>query len=83
MILALRWLPTGQVGGALKNLVKTWDGQDRWYLEALGLALQDRESSYLAELFDGSTFGNLDLDKAGQNGQVAVPPYFPADRNEA
>jgi putative membrane-bound dehydrogenase-like protein len=83
LILALRWLPTAQVAGALKNLVKTWDGQDRWYLEALGLALQDRESPYLAELFDGSTFGDLDLDRAGQDGHVAVPPYFPADRNEA
>jgi putative membrane-bound dehydrogenase-like protein len=83
LILALRWLPTAHVGEALKNLVKTWDGQDRWYLEALGLALQERESPYLAELFDGSMFGNLDLDKAGQNGQVALPPYFPADRNEA
>ena len=83
LILALRWLPTAQVGGALTNLAKTWDGQDRWYLEALGLALLERESSYLSELFDGTLFGNLDLDKGGQDGQVALPPYFPADRNEA
>ena len=83
LILAFRWLPTARVGEALKGLIKAWDGQDRWYLEALGLALQDREGSYLSELFDGSTFGDLDLEKAGQNGQVALPPYFPADRNEA
>ena len=83
LILALRWLPTAQVGGALKALARAWDGQDRWYLEALGLALQDRESSYLAELFDGTLFGDLDLEKAGQDGHVALPPYFPADRNEA
>ena len=83
LILALRWLPTAQVGVALKTLTKAWDGQDRWYLEALGLALLGRESVYLTELFDGPTFGDLDLDKAGQDGHVALPPYFPADRNEA
>ncbi len=83
LILAFRWLPTARVGDALKTLVKNWDGQDRWYLEALGLALQNRESSYLAEIFNDATFGPLDLEKSGQNGQVALPPYFPADRNEA
>ncbi len=83
LILALRWLPTAQVGPALKALTRAWDGQDRWYLEALGLALQDREGPYLAEYFDGTLFGDLDLDRAGQDGQVALPPYFPSDRNEA
>jgi putative membrane-bound dehydrogenase-like protein len=83
LILAFRWLPTARVGEALKTLTRAWDGQDRWYLEALGLAIQDRENSFLAELFHGSTFGALNLEKSGQNGQVALPPYFPADRNEA
>jgi putative membrane-bound dehydrogenase-like protein len=83
LILAFRWLPTARVGEALKTLAKSWDGQDRWYLEALGLAIQDRDGSFLAELFDGHLFGDLDLAKAGQDGHVAVPPFFPADRNEA
>ena len=83
LILAFRWLPTARVGEALKHLASTWDGRDRWYLEALGLAVQDRDGSFLAELFDGKLFGPLDLEKAGQNGNVALPPYFPADRNEA
>ncbi|WP_435008313.1 PVC-type heme-binding CxxCH protein [Tundrisphaera lichenicola] len=83
LILALRWVPTAQAEGALKALAASWDGKDRWYLEALGLALQDRESPFLSELFDGSLFGDLNLEQAGQDGQVAVPPYFPADRNEA
>ena len=83
LILALRGAPTARVDRALRALAKAWDGQDRWYLEALGLALQDRESPYLAELFDGHLFGDLDLEKAGQDGHVAVPPFFPADRNEA
>ncbi len=57
--------------------------QDRWYLEALGLALENRESFLISELFDGKLFGDLDLANAGKNGMIAVPPYFPADRNEA
>jgi putative membrane-bound dehydrogenase-like protein len=83
LILAFRWLNTAEVGEALKTLAKNWDGQDRWYLEALGLALQDRQSPYISELFDGSLFGPLDVEQLGQVANVALPPYFPADRNEA
>ncbi|HEY2158564.1 MAG TPA: PVC-type heme-binding CxxCH protein, partial [Isosphaeraceae bacterium] len=83
LILAFRDLPTSKVGEALKTLAKGWDGQDRWYLEALGLALQDRESLLISELFDGRLYGDLDLTNAGKDGLIAVPPYFPADRNEA
>jgi len=83
LILAFRWLPTAEVGGALKELARSWDGRDRWYLEALGLALLEREGPYLTELFDGTLYGPLDLDRSGQDGNFAVPPYFPADRNEA
>ena len=45
LILAFRNLPTDKVGDALKKLTASWDGQDRWYLEALGLALEKRESA--------------------------------------
>ncbi len=62
---------------------RTWDGRDRWYLESLGLALENRESEFLAGLFDGTLYGEIDLDEAGQAGKVALPPYFPVDRNEA
>ena len=44
LILAFRNLPTDKVGDALRKLAASWDGQDRWYLEALGLALEKRES---------------------------------------
>src|SRR5262249_25939072 len=40
LILAFRNLPTDQVGAALRKLTAAWDGRDRWYLEALGLALE-------------------------------------------
>ena len=83
LILAFRDLPTSKVGEALKTLARGWDGQDRWYLEALGLALENRESFLISELFDGKLYGDLDLDRAGKDGMIAVPPYFPADRNEA
>jgi putative membrane-bound dehydrogenase-like protein len=83
LILAFRNLPTDKVGGALRKLAASWDGQDRWYLEALGLALEKRDSAYLASLFDGSLFGDLALERAGKEGHVALPPYFPVDRNEA
>jgi putative membrane-bound dehydrogenase-like protein len=83
LILALRNLPTADVGAALKTLAQRWDGRDRWYLEALGLALDGREPAFLAELFEGALYGDLDLEKAGQASAVALPPYFPADRNEA
>ncbi|MGO9467190.1 MAG: PVC-type heme-binding CxxCH protein, partial [Isosphaeraceae bacterium] len=83
LILAFRNLPTDKVGDALRKLASSWDGQDRWYLEALGLALEKRESSFIGQLFDGALFGELDLERTGQDGNVAVPPFFPVDRNEA
>jgi putative heme-binding domain-containing protein len=84
LILALRNLPTEKVGDALKKLAASWDGQDRWYLEALGLAIENRETGFVASLLDGNLYGDLgDLDEAGRNDHVALPPYFPADRNEA
>ena len=83
LILAFRNLPTDKVGDALRKLAASWDGQDRWYLEALGLALEKRESAYLAQLFDGTLYGELNLDRTDKDGKVALPPYFPVDRNEA
>ncbi len=82
LILALRFLPTAQVGDALRTLASQWDGQDRWYLEALGLAFKGRETGYIFKLFDGHLFGDLGLPAAG-DAVVALPPYFPTDRNEA
>jgi putative membrane-bound dehydrogenase-like protein len=86
LILALRNLPTDKVGDALRQLTASWDGHDRWYLEALGLALEKRESTYLTSLFTKSPFGELserELDQQGADATVALPPYFPVDRNEA
>jgi putative membrane-bound dehydrogenase-like protein len=83
LILAFRVLPTSTVADALRKLTASWDGQDRWYLEALGLALRNRDEKYVSSLFDGKLYGDLNLTDAGQASNVALPPYFPVDRNEA
>ena len=83
VILALRNVSTGQAGAALKTLAASWDGKDRWYLEALGLALRDREPAFVAELFDGTLYGPMNVEDEAKVAPLALPPYFPVDRNEA
>ncbi|AMV36276.1 PVC-type heme-binding CxxCH protein [Planctomyces sp. SH-PL62] len=84
LLLALRKAPTPQVGDALRKLVTAWDGRDRWYLEALGLALDGREAEFVTGLMDPSLFGGSDdFEKLAGDDRVALPPYFPVDRNEA
>lgn len=83
LVIALRDVPTALAGDALKKLAASWDGHDRWYLEALGLALQNRESDYVTSLFDGKLFGPLKPETQGLETGKALPPYFPTDRNEA
>ncbi len=83
LILAFRDVPTAEAGETLKVLARHWDGQDRWSLEALGLALERREPEFLASLFDGNLLGDLGLPGSGRSANVALPPYFPVDRNEA
>ena len=59
------------------KLAASWDGQDRWYLEALGLALEKRESSFLSSLFDGSLYGDLDLEHSGHERKRRAAAVFP------
>jgi putative membrane-bound dehydrogenase-like protein len=82
LILALRNCPTEKVGPALRKLAASWGGQDRWYLEALGLALRSRDSQFIASLFDGTLYGPIDSPES-RAAALALPPYFPVDRNEA
>ena len=83
VILALRDVPTPQAGAALRRLAASWDGQDRWYLEALGLALRGREAKFLSDLFDGTLYGPMNVEEEAKASPLALPPYFPVDRNEA
>lgn len=84
LTLALRNVPTPKVADALRKLVAGWDGRDRAYLEALGLALENREAEFITSLMDSSLFGEpAKLDEEATDDRVALPPYFPVDRNEA
>jgi putative membrane-bound dehydrogenase-like protein len=84
LILALRNVPTPKVADALRALIAGWDGRDRWYLEALGLALDGREPEFVTSLMDSSLFGDpAKIDEEATDDRVALPPYFPVDRNEA
>ena len=58
LILAFRNLPTDKVGDALKKLAASWDGQDRWYLEASAWRSRTARASYLSGLFDGTLYGD-------------------------
>jgi putative membrane-bound dehydrogenase-like protein len=49
-LLALRDVPTTEAEDALRQLVARYDGADRFYLAALGLALRGREPEFLTSL---------------------------------
>jgi putative membrane-bound dehydrogenase-like protein len=48
--IALRDVPLEQSGPVIAQLAKGYDGQDRWYLEALGIALDGKEAAMYPEL---------------------------------
>lgn len=81
LLMALRNVPTEVVGGALVKLAGSWDGRDRYYLEALRAALVHRDSPYVQQLLDRLTTRAIDT---GWNKEpVAVPPYYPIGTNDA
>ena len=77
LILALRNLPTDKVGDALRKLAASWDGQDRWYLEALGLALENRESAYLSQALRRHALWRARPRPGGQGKQGRASAVFP------
>ena len=78
LILALRSLSTDKVAMPSRRLAAAWDGQDRWYLEALGLALEKRESRLPLELFSmARCTGDLDLERSGAGRQGRAPALLP------
>ncbi|MFO0947108.1 MAG: c-type cytochrome, partial [Planctomycetota bacterium] len=80
LLLALRDVPTAPVEKELTTLAKSWDGKDRFFLEALRLALVHREAEYLARLFDVLSDGVKAKDSVTA---LAQPPYFPTATNDA
>ena len=61
-MLAMRNLPTTKWAMLCASWPRAWDGQDRWYLEALGLALEKRESDFLSSFLTARLYGELDLE---------------------
>lgn len=64
LLVALRHLPDEQALDPLLALAKQYDGRDRWYLEALGIAARGRENALYTRLRPGfgkwdSVFGKL------------------------
>ena len=52
VIVALTGAPFAQSKGLLLQLAEGYDGKDRWYLEALGTALEGHESEIYANMLD-------------------------------
>ncbi|QHT70043.1 c-type cytochrome [Rhodocytophaga rosea] len=64
---ALRDVPLEKKQAIVAELVKGYDGEDRWYLEALGITLQDQESAYYPELLKNADTDPVKWDKKTTN----------------
>ena len=81
LLLAIADEPTEDISVALQKLAAAWDGRDRFYLEALRVALINREPDFIQHLFN--SLGDAAI-KAGWDEQsIAVPPYYPVGSNDA
>ncbi len=86
LLTGLRAVDTKSAGDALIRLALSWDGQDRYYLEALRLALVDREADFLRSLF--ARLGERIVAASAEDGvrirdPLAIPPYYPVSANNA
>ncbi len=81
LIMSLRNVSTERAGGALKTLAASWDGRDRYYLEAIRSALKDRSSEFLQSCFD--QWSDQAIGDGWDDASVAIPPYFPVTTNDA
>ncbi len=81
LLMALRNVPTGDAGEALRKMSESWDGRDRYYLEALRAALVNRESHFVQQLFED--LADHAIESSWTNEIIAVPPYYPTGTNNA
>ncbi len=73
--------PTEGISVELQKLAAAWDGRDRFYLEALRVALIHREPDFIQHLFNSLVSTAIE---AGWDEQpIAVPPYYPVGSNDA
>ena len=81
LLLALRHVEAARAGAALRQLALAWDGQDRYYLEALRAALRERPARLIKTVFAELT--GRAAAHGGAAAAVALPPYFPVTTNES
>ena len=81
LLMAIRNVPSNVLGNALAQLAASWDGRDRYYLEALRAALIHRDARELRSLFD--QLADKALESGWDASPVAVPPYYPIGTNDA
>ncbi len=79
--MAFRNVPADFLGDSLTTLAASWDGRDRYYLEALRAALIHRDARELRSLFD--ELADKALETGWDASPVAVPPYYPIGTNDA
>ena len=81
LLMALRNVATDDAGEALRRMAGSWDGRDRYYLEALRAALVNRSSHFVRQLFDG--LADQAMESGWTDRTIAVPPYYPIGTNDA
>ncbi len=81
LLMALRHAPTKDVDEVLRQCVSTWDGQNRFYLEAIRAAVVNREPEFLSSLF--ADLCEQTLTTRWDDGLVALPPFYPVGSNDA
>jgi putative membrane-bound dehydrogenase-like protein len=67
---------------AIRQMAMAWDGQDRFYLEAVVLACRNRDSQFHEELF-AQAGQKLASAKNAVASRWAMPPYYPVTTNDA
>lgn len=81
LLMAIRNVPSDALGDSLTTLAASWDGRDRYYLEALRAALIHREAAEIRVVFD--RLADQALKTGWSTNPVAVPPYYPIGTNDA
>lgn len=81
LLSALQDVPESFIKKELVELALAWDGQDRYYLEAVLIAFQDRSDEIKKVLLDRATENAL-ASKELLKRDLALPPYFPTATND-
>ena len=81
LLLALRNVSGKRVISALQSLAQRWDGNDRYYLEAIRAAMVNREPEVIGEIMEQLT--QQAIESGWDQQPVAQPPYYPISQNDS